>query len=209
MSDLVALSYDTLPPQSNLRRAIDPRGRVQISISAGEPGVLARRVAMYDTAWLSAVWSTLITTFLALLLLPVFLVNRPQTQALSTLLMMMAGVFFSAMFLLVWWLEYRKRMDSIERAALQATVISIAPNQVLTETVGPFGTRSESIAPPFELFVRRVPASRAECLHVVSRTGQTVHLFPGLSHIELNWLAAEIRTAMNTPAVRDGCDCPT
>ena len=113
MSDLVALNYDTLPPLSNLRRAVDEQGHVQISIVAGDPGVLARRAAMYGTAWLSVVWSTIITTLFALLLTPMFLTNRPQARSLDTLLVMTAGVFFSAMFLLVWWLEYRKRMDAI------------------------------------------------------------------------------------------------
>jgi hypothetical protein len=194
--DRVALNYDTLPPESNLRREIDEHGHVQISIAAGEPGILSRRAAMYGTAWLSVIWSTTITTFLALLLLPVFLANRPQTRALNTLLMLMGGVFFSAMFLLVWWLEYRKRMDAIERAALQATAISIARNRLLIETVGPFGTQSEALAPPFRFFAARMPITRAECLHVVAHDGKTVYLFPGLSHEELRWIAAEIRTAM-------------
>ena len=196
MSDLVALNYDTLPPLSNLRRAVDEQGHVQISIVAGDPGVLARRAAMYGTAWLSVVWSTIITTLLALLLTPMFLANRPQARSLDTLLVMTAGVFFSAMFLLVWWLEYRKRMDAIERAALQATVISIARDKLLVETVGSFGKSSETIAPPFDIFARRMPRYRAECLHIVGRDRNTTHLFPGLSHEELRWIAAEIRTVM-------------
>jgi hypothetical protein len=114
-----------------------------------------------------------------------------------TTLMILVGVFYSAMFLLVWWLEYRKRLDVIERAALQATVVSVARDKIFVETVGPFGKSSETITPPFDLFARRMPATRAECLHVVARDGKTIHLFPGLSHEELRWIAAEIRTAMS------------
>jgi hypothetical protein len=197
MPELVALSYDTLPPLSKLRREVDEHGHVQISIAAGEPGMLARRAAIYGTAWLSVVWSSLITAALGLFLTPMFLANRPQTRSLDTLLMMTAGVFFSAMFLLIWWLEYRKRMDVIERAALQATVINVSRDKLLVETIGPFGKSSQSITPPFDLFARRMPgAVRAECLHIVSPGGKTTHVFPGLSHEELCWIAAEIRTAI-------------
>ena len=158
---------------------------MRISIAAGEPGVLARREAMYSTAWLSVVWSIIITFVLAGFMLPMAAERFPQTRALETLLVMTAGVFFSAMFLLVWWLEYRKRMDAIERAALQATVIVITPDQLLVETVGPFGKASETIAPPVDIFARRMPGTRTECLHIVAQDGKTTHLFPGLAHEEL------------------------
>jgi len=120
-----------------------------------------------------------------------------QPRGLIVVLMISVGVFFSAMILLVWWLEYRDRMDVIERAALQATVVCVTREAVFIETVGPFGKASETIAHPFKLFARRMPGVRAECLHFVPRKGKTVHLFPGLSHGELCWIAAEIRTAMN------------
>ena len=203
MSDVVALTYDTLPAESNLRREIDEHGNLRISMAAGEPGTLARRSAMYATAWVSVIWSTAITALLASFVAPMFFANRAQTRSLETLLMMMAGVFFSAMFLLVWWLEYRKRMDAIERASLQATVVSIARGTgcaMYVETVGPFGKSSETIAAPFDLFCRRMPITRAESLHVVPRVGKDLYLFPGLSHTELRWIAAEIRNAMSGPS---------
>jgi hypothetical protein len=201
MSDVVALNYDTLPALSNLRREIDECGNLRISIAAAEPGILARRAAMFSTAWVSVVLSVSITALLAAFLMPVFLANRAQTRVFETLLILTAGVFFSSMFLLVWWLEYRKRLEVIERAALQATVVSVTRDKLFIESIGPFGTVSETIAPPFSLFARRMPDSfRVECLHIVEREGRTTHVFPGLSHEELRWIAAEIRTAINTAA---------
>ncbi|CAN5688254.1 hypothetical protein BH09PLA1_BH09PLA1_33100 [soil metagenome] len=192
MSDVVALTYDTLPALSNLRREIDERGHVRISLPAGEPGTLARRSALNRTAWTSVVLSAAITSLGAAMLFPVFLANRPQSRALIHLLLISVGVFFSAMFLLVWWLEYRKRMDVIERAALQATIVSVMNEALLIETVGPFGTVSATIESPFKLSCGTMPGTRADCLHVEDREHQTTHLFPGLSTEELRWIAAEL-----------------
>ncbi|MBC8105403.1 MAG: hypothetical protein H7Z14_02340 [Anaerolineae bacterium] len=192
MSDVVALTYDTLPPLSHLRREIDEHGNVRISVAAGEPGALARRAAMHGTAWISIVWSTLITASLAALLFPMFLANRPQPRWLYEILMIAAGVFFSAMFLLVWWLEFRKRMDDIERASLQMTVVSASPRELLVESVGPFGRISKSLAPSGDLYCKRMPGARIECLHVEALDGEITLLFPGLSTRELRWIAAEI-----------------
>jgi hypothetical protein len=195
MSDVLPLTYDTLPPFSNLRREFDEDGHLRISVAAGEPGTLARRAAMYGTAWISVIWSIIITSLLLALLFPMIYSNQVQYQWLQFVLFISGGVFFSAMFLLVWWLEFRKRMDEIERAAMQMTVIDASPDVLMIESVGPFGKVSTTINHPFRIRRHRMTHGHVECLQAITSDGHATEFFPGLSNQELLWIASEILRA--------------
>jgi hypothetical protein len=117
-------------------------------------------------------------------------------------MLLAAGVFAAALFLLVWKQRYARFLEDLERAASQSTAVITTSGRLLIETSGPLGPLSVTIRSDENpsLLIRRHPFLAVPCLLVTADDSKRATLFPGLSHSELRWVANELRLALTSIA---------
>ena len=188
-----ALSYDTLPANSTLRREVE-NGVLKITAAAEEPGPAARRGAQILAAIPAAFLSLAVLVAFLMALAPTYVANRRNIGwALSIILVIAFVVFCAALFLFVWKAQFAARMEALERALRQTTILAASPGKLLIETAGPFGQASYEFAAP--LF--RVAKSRdMSCLEIDDPSGDPLQVLRGRSAAELVWVMRGLRAAI-------------
>lgn len=183
-----SLTYDTLPAGSALRFSIDDRGAITISIVSDEVGATTRAEVRNASALRAAVVASGASVLLAAISLPRYLESvRSNPRWLTITLYIVAGVFVLALGGLVWWIEYRSRLERIVRELARPTVVIAMFEQVFIE----HGTTSVALSRPIE--TNRVQiAPGLHALSVRDASGQRVEIFSGLSSIEHQWIARQL-----------------
>jgi hypothetical protein len=197
------LSYDDLPPGSDIRREYDGE-LLKITIPAGEPPAFARR-ALAQAAMASGAVSSWAFLLLALLVFAYFVrMNRIAGPPLTWAVAFFA-VFCTAIVLLVAWVRYGLMLEDLQAGRRQATVMAITPDRLVIETSGPFGIagyawgREQMVSVAAGRDVLRDDQGRArrlERLQVQIVGGKRIMLLPGRDSVELRWVARAIGRAM-------------
>jgi hypothetical protein len=197
-----ALTYDTLPPHSTLRREVVD-GVLKITAAAEEPSDTARRDARLRAALPAAMLSgALLLAFLAAIG-STFLANRRNIgSGLMVVLFVAFVVFCAALFLLVWRAQYEARIDALESAFRQTTILAASPGRLLIETFGPLGQESQELRTSYDgdgelVCMRLSRGGSISCIHVlVSGRTDTVAVLCGRSEAELRWVLQNIEAAL-------------
>jgi hypothetical protein len=202
---LLPLSYDDLPPGSDLRRRYDGEA-VHILIPAGEPPPTVVKQTAYDAlaSGAAASWALLVLSF-------VVFYSGLQINRISGVPLIWAWGFFAifcaALVLLVAWVRYGTMIDAIRAGRRQATGIAATPQRIRIETSGPFGIASYDFA---RGQIKRIVVGRSRLrddrgqarrvmqlvLHLTD--GRAISLLPGRDRRELRW----IRATLESPAPR-------
>jgi hypothetical protein len=192
-----ALTYDTLPAQSRLRREVSADGRaITISLPAGEVAGVQRRRALRTTALSSALMAAILLVPVVAIVAP--LATDPQRRAMLLYkpvlftLLVAVSIFVGALFLLVWEVRSWYVLDRLRRAAEQTTVLcSREDGTLLIESSGPLGSVSATVRPREARVNHR--AGWAICgLELIGDDQKRWLLFVGLSAEELRWIARTV-----------------
>ena len=192
------LTYDTFPPHSNLRREV-LNGSIRITAAAEEPGPHARRVELQRAALSGALLSCgLLVAFVSAVASTYVAHRRYMGFWLFCVLVVAFVVFCAALFLLMWRAAYAARLEKLERAMKQTTILVASPGRLLVETAGPFGQASHDLCTrtggPYRVIDLRLGSiGWHNCLVIVLATGQVVRVLPGRDDAELNWVAGTLR----------------
>jgi hypothetical protein len=193
-----ALTYDTFPPHSSLRREVADGG-IKITAAAEEPGPRARRLEKQRAALGGALLSAALLAAFVLAVASTYLAHRRYMGSwLFAMLVVAFVVFCAALFLLMWRAAYAARIERLERAMRQTTILVASPGRLLVETAGPFGQQSYDLCTrvggPYRVTDFRLGSiERHNCLLIVLATGQLVRILPGRDDPELNWVARTLR----------------
>ncbi|MGH7179898.1 MAG: hypothetical protein ACREJC_21155 [Tepidisphaeraceae bacterium] len=191
-----ALTYDTLPCHSTLRREIVGQ-TLKVLSPAGEPGPLARRAAARRTA-LSAALITLLDLLVGLLLIGPLLQERwrRMNNWLAAAVLMLLAVVGLALFLLVWKALFTRRIGAVEAAFQESTALAVEPGRLLVETTGPSGDHS-ALAWAYPAIRRsRWKHGPVICLELTLPDGRAIQILPGRDDSELRWIEGAIRQFM-------------
>jgi amino acid transporter len=208
---LSVLSYDDLPPGSDLRREYHPSfgqpgTTVTITVPGGEiPPDLRRResgTAMVRAAAVAAVL-VLILGFAA------FGVYRDNLRRLEPGLRLGAQIlaiaFTLGLFLLVWRIDRDARLEALSKARRQSTVLHADCNELLVETAGPHGQASHRLAAERirGFAVARVVSHDAGLLLIALPwlvvhldDGPSLYLIPGREAAEVRWVIVSLQRAL-------------
>ena len=206
------LSYDDLPPGSDLRREYDPSANdpaavVTIIVPGGAvPADVRRkesRAALVRAAWLAAVL-VLILGFAA------YVAYRDNVRRLDPGLRLgaqaLAIAFTLCLFLLLWRIDRDVRLDALGRARLQATILHANHQELLIETSGPFGQASHRLARDKVrgFTVEHFAPAEASLVAVALRwlvvhldDGSSVRLLPGREAAEIRWVVLSLQKALH------------
>jgi hypothetical protein len=200
-----ALTYDTFPPHSNLRREIVGDG-ITITAAAEEPNPQVRRVQLQRAAFSGALLSGALLAAFILAIASTYVAHRRYMDApLFAALVIAFIVFCGAMFAFIWRVQYAARIDALERALRQTTILAATPGKLLIETAGPFGQASYELLGFVENESRSVVDFRrgrcgggrpVDCLEIVLADGKTIHVLPGRDEAELRWVVRTLRGAV-------------
>ena len=186
-----ALTYDTFPPHSSLRREVS-NGAIKITAAAEEPGAHARRLELQRAALSGALLSCgLLIAFVSAVASTYLAHRRYMGFWLFVVLVAAFVVFCLALFLLMWRAAYASRLEKLERAMKQTTILVASPGRLLVETAGPFGQASHEI--DHFLDMRRGKLDGLSCLEILLTSGQRVRVLPGRDESELHWVARTLR----------------
>lgn len=192
------LTYDTLPPHSTLRREISD-DVVKITAAAEEPGSHAKRIELQRAALSAALLSGALLVGFILAIGSTYRAHRGYMGAgLFTVLVVAFAVFCAALFLLLWKMQYASRIDALERAFRQTTILAASPGRLLIETAGPFGQASHDLDGSTLSFRRgrwRVEKP-VDCLDVMVGDDRIIQVLPGRDEAELRWVARTLRTTI-------------
>jgi hypothetical protein len=192
------LTYDTFPPHSSLRREV-MNGSIKITAAAEEPGPRARRVELQRAALGGALLSAALLAAFVLAVASTYLAHRRHMGFwLFTVLVISFAVFCAALFLLLWRAAYAARIEKLERAMRQTTILVASPGRLLVETAGPFGQQSHDLCTrvggPYRVTDFQLGSiERHTCLLIVLATGQRIRVLPGRDDAELDWVARTLR----------------
>ena len=203
MSQPVLLSYDDLPPGSDIRR--EQRGElVTITVPAGEPPASAKR-AIAQAALVSGAISSWAFLLLALVVFAYFVrMNRIIGAPLNWALAFFA-IFCTAIVALVSWVRYGMKLEDLQAGRRQATVIAITPQRLVVETSGPFGVTGYEMSGEqvVNVSIGREMVRDAEGrgrkldrLVIQLAGGRRIMLLPGRDLTELRWIARAIGRAV-------------
>jgi hypothetical protein len=198
------LTYDNLPSHSRLQRQyVD--GVLKIIASPEEPGPLARRAAMFRAAVPAALicFCTLIVG-IAIFGAAYDRSRRSMSTELSIALFIAFVIFCAALFALVWRIQYQLRIEAVESALQQTTVIAASRDRLIVETSGPFGAASHDwkLSPQAHM-IEAIRLSGCDdqfgigVLEVLPKDGAAIRILPGRDEIELKWVAGALRAALN------------
>jgi hypothetical protein len=192
------LTYDTFPPHSNLRREVS-NGSIKITAAAEEPGAHARRLEWQRAALAGALLSGGLLSAFVLAVASTYLAHRRYMGFwLFVVLVAAFVVFCAALFLLMWRAAYAARLEKLERAMKQTTILVATPGRLLVETAGPFGQASYDLSTrlggPYRVIDFRLGSiGWHNCLVIVLASGQLVRILPGRDSAELDWVARTLR----------------
>jgi hypothetical protein len=199
------LSYDDLPPGSDLRRQYGEDGSVAITAPAGEPSDAARRAALHSTG----VFAALFAAGLMGILGASFILDRPPRidPPLRVLAAVLFAVVCGGFFLLAWRAGFTTRLDLLAKARRQTTLLHASPVRLLIETSGPDGDQSIDIPAEKIRWIRPTPegllggVSRepVPCLKLTTLDGSVYRLLRGRHRGELTWVANTLRAALGRP----------
>ena len=195
------LTYDTFPPHSSLRREISA-GAIKITAAAEEPNPRARRAELQRAAFSGALWSCGLLHAFVLAVASTYLAHRRFMGFwLFVVLVVAFLVFCAALFLMMWRTAYAARIERLEHALRQTTILVASSERLLIETAGPFGQASHELAarPPDSdrvLGLRRGKLDGHRCLEILLASGRSVCVLPGRDDAELHWVARTIRGTM-------------
>jgi hypothetical protein len=193
------LSYDDLPPGSDIRREFIEWG-VRISVPAGEPSRAALREAAYSALISGAGIGAGIVVFAAGMFIYGVRVNRVSGVPLLWARAFFA-VFCAAVVLLVAWVRYGMIADALRAGRRQSTALAAENGRLIIETAGPFGVASYDIAGER---IRSIAAGaarlqddrgnvrRVRCLTILLSDGWSIALLPGRSVRELMWVEGAV-----------------
>ena len=188
------LTYDTFPPHSSLRREVGD-GVITITAAAEEPGAHARRVELQRAACAGALLSGGLLAAFVLAVASTYLEHRRYIGFwLFVVLIAAFVVFCAALFLLMWRAAYAARLEKLERAMKQTTILVASPGRLLVETAGPFGQASHAIERALDFRRGRLDGYR--CLEILAPGGERVHVLPGRDDAELHWVARTLRSTV-------------
>jgi hypothetical protein len=190
------LTYDNLPAFSTLRREQEGEGFI-ITAAAEEPSGYLRRVAAKREFLISAMLTGGGVVMLLFFVGPVLL---DRWRSLPGLTAVIVGVFVASGLLLVWQLRYTARLNKLERALQQMTVIAVRPERIVIETKGPFGQHSYELQSDELCGVRvllnrtgSAPYGERSWLELIRRGGGPIRILPGREPAELQWVARVLR----------------
>lgn len=208
MSAPLTLSYDDLPPGSDIRREYHGQ-LVKITVPAGEPPASARR-AVAQAALVSGAISSWAFLLLALIVFGYFVrMNRIIGAPLNWAIAFFA-VFCTAIVALVAWVRYGMKLEDLQAGRQQATVVAVTPERLVVETSGPFGMAGYE-APGEQIvsvsigrdIVRDIDgrARRLDRLVLQLAGGRRIALLPGRDRTELRWVARALGRTMGAPVL--------
>lgn len=198
-----ALTYDTLPSHSRIRREVVD-GVLRITASAEEPGPMVRRAALNR----SAVPAGLISGLGLLSCVAVFGVlfqtnRRTLGTELTGLLDIAFLIFCVALFALIWRVHYFSRLDAVQSALKQTTILAAMKDRLIIETSGPAGTASHDLyvqgtAPTIVSIAIETCDERkyVDCLLIALSDGTRIPLLPGRDLDELRWVSRAVKEAI-------------
>jgi hypothetical protein len=194
-----ALTYDTQPPHSRLKRELI-NGVLRIVAEAEEPGPLVRRTALLR----AAIPASLICFVVLMVGLAIFggtyQANRRYMDSSTSLILIGAFVIFcAALFALVWRTQYAVRLDACAKALKQNTLLAASPGRLLVESAGPIGTSTLDLNGT----IRSLRIARCEtcvdCLQIMLADGTRIHVLPGRDEPELRWVAKTLGAVIGQP----------
>jgi hypothetical protein len=193
-----ALTYDTLPAHGTLRRDVE-LNVLSITAAAQEPDERMRRVARVRSAVPAALLSgALLVAFLAALASTYLDHRRYIGAALGAVLFVAFVVFCGALFLFVWRAQFTARIDALELALRQTTILAASPGRLLIESAGPLGQASHELASDALAICVAGSALHPSlaCLEIVARDHAPLQLLAGRDESELHWVARALQGAL-------------
>lgn len=196
---LPTLAYDTLPVGSRIERQFEPDGGVILRVPAHEPGEAARRQVVLNAALAAAPVSALLVIVCLGLLLFVAARDWQRWDSMRLGVVWAAALLFcGALFAMVWRAQFQQRLEHLQTALAQQTVLRASPGRLLVETDGPLGHASHDLRPapdrPIRFRLARLPPQLdVTCMMVIAPDGSMARLLPGLSPAELDWVARTVR----------------
>ena len=191
------LTYDTLPPQSTLRREVHD-GVVKIIAAAEEPTAVTRSLARRKTVLPAAILAAALMFVFLAALASTFLGNRRNIGiGLMLVLAIAFAIFCAALFLFVWRITYTSQLDAIAEARKQMTILVLSPGRILVESAGPFGTvsrESDSLADARVGWF--IPLPTVRCLELHAPDLGRMQIFPGRDREELMWILRLIQNLL-------------
>ena len=200
-----ALSYDDLPPGSDLRREYGEGGSVAITAPAGEPSDAARRAAFHSTGVFAALFAAgLMAIFAGSFILDGPPPIDPRLRGLAAVLF---AVVCGGVFLLAWRAGFTTRLDLLAKERRQTTLLHASPVRLLIETSGPEGDQSIDlpadkirwIHPTPEGLLGGVSREPVPCLKLTMLDGSVYRLLRGRHRGELTWVANTLWAALGQP----------
>jgi hypothetical protein len=209
---VVPLSYDDLPPGSDIRRERDEAsGVVRIIVPAGEPPAHALWQARRDALG----WGAL-ASVPYLLIAVAFLYFISRVRRIGGWDLQFAWGFFTvfcgALVLLAAAGRGGDLTDALRVGRQQATVIAVSTTRLLIETSGPFGNASYDLAADevrnvtvgrSRLFDDRAKSRRLDHLTLVLADGRAIPLLPGRERAELAAVAGILNQILKQPTPRE------
>lgn len=195
-----ALTYDTLPSHSTLRREVH-QGVLTIAAAAQEPNERMKRVARLRSAVPAALLSgALLVAFLAAIGSTYLDHRRYIGAALGAVLLVAFVIFCGALFLLVWRAQFAARVDALELALKQTTVLAASPGRLFVESAGPLGQVSHEFAAeaPMMRVARSAAHPSLSCLEISAPDRLPLQLLAGRDESELRWVARALTRALST-----------
>jgi len=208
----VTLSYDYLPPGSDIRRDVGDEAGDRQSVYLTIPATPDLPPAVLKQAMLDALVSSLPLSVALLIGSYVVFAAGLRINRIAGPTVPWAWAFFAifcvALVALVAWVRFGVLADGLRLGREQATVLAATPQRLLVETTGPFGVASYDL--PVEsvkhLTVTRGPvhdarhhARRLWHLAVTLSDGRTIPILPGRDERELRWVSGTIARAMRIP----------
>lgn len=194
------LTYDNLPAGSTLRREVS--GEVlTIGAAAQEPDAQMKRQARLRSALPAAMLSGAVLIACIAAFGSTYLQHRRHIgAAMGAVLFIAFVVFCAALFLFIWRAQFSSRIDVLERALKQTTILAASPGRLLIESTGPLGQVSHDL--PTDALVIRVARSAAHpslsCLEIIARDHAPLQLLSGREESELRWITRALIRALGT-----------
>jgi hypothetical protein len=209
------LSYDDLPPGSDIRRVYDG-DVVHITVPAGELPTATLKQAAHEALAAGAASSWALLLLAGVVFYFGIRINR-ISGGLLTLAWIFFAVFCAALVMLVCWIRYGVLIDALRAGRRQMTVIAASSQRLLIETAGPFGTASYDLPQPL---LRRIDIARASIrddadrphrlafVRVTLTDGRAIALLPGRDRRELGVVMESLQATLGTKPTEDASPGP-
>ncbi len=191
-----SLDYDTLPPHSRLRREFAD-GILKITAAPEEPGPLVRRAAIIGAAFPASLICALVLLLGFAVFGAMYESHRRYISTMQSYVLLGAFVIFcSAIFALIWRIQYTQRFEAAQNALNQTTILAGSKGRLIVETTGPLGTVSYDWSNVVsEIRVAR-GAQNMSFLEIELTDGNRFQILTGRDEVELQWVARAIQSAI-------------